>query len=226
MVDSNLRLGIFGGTFDPIHLGHIRIARIALQLASLNRVYFVTSANPPHKSEKTSANFLDRHAMVALALGGQGDLIPSSIEGERPGKSYSIDTLRYFRSYAGERGKLFFIIGLDAFLEITSWKEFERFPSLCSFLIFVRPGFKMAMLDRHPFKDHSWRTLAIEDASRLDESLCNGIFLIRGFSSTISSTEVRLRVRSGRSIKRYVPREVQEYIQKVGLYRSVLNGER
>ena len=225
MAESNLRLGIFGGTFDPIHLGHIRIAKIALKLASLNRVHFVTSVNPPHKSEKTCANFLDRHAMVALALNGQSHFIPSSIEADRPGKSYSIDTLRYFRYYAGERGKLFFIIGLDAFLEITSWKDFEQFPSLCSFLIFARPGFKMSMLSHRLFKDLSWRSLTVENFSTPDKPLDHGIYLVRGFSSSISSTEIRQRVLRGSSIGHCVPREVQVYIQKVGLYRSISIGE-
>ena len=108
MVEQNLRLGIFGGTFDPVHLGHLQIAKIALELASLDQVHFVTSVNPPHKSEKTHANFLDRHAMVALAVKGQKYFVPSSIEADRPGKSYSIDTIRHFSALCGNPGENIF----------------------------------------------------------------------------------------------------------------------
>ena len=88
-----MRLGLLGGTFDPIHLGHLELAKTALHVARLDAIHFVTSVNPPHKSEKTQANFLDRHAMVALALKGDSRLIPSSVEFDREGKSYSIDTV-------------------------------------------------------------------------------------------------------------------------------------
>ena len=220
MVELNLRLGIFGGTFDPVHLGHLQIAKIALQLATLDQVHFVTSVNPPHKSEKTHANFLDRHAMVALAVQGQKHFVPSSIEAGRPGKSYSIDTIHYFRRYAGATGKLFFIIGSDAFLEITSWKDYEQFPSLCNFLVFARPGFTTNELG-HPFyKNFSWRPLTRGHVSGRKGPLDHGMYLVRSYSSPISSTGIRQKVQQGRSIIRFVPKGVQEYIEKVGLYRS------
>jgi nicotinate-nucleotide adenylyltransferase len=220
MAEWNLRLGIFGGTFDPIHLGHLHLATIALELASLDQVHFVTSVNPPHKTEKTQANFLDRHAMVALALKGQKHFIPSSIEADRPGKSYSIDTVRHFGRYAGDKGELFFIIGLDAFLEITSWKDYEQFPSLCSFLVFARPGFKTNELG-HPFyKNFSWKPLMRGRVSGKKEPLSHGMYLVRSYSSLISSTGIRQKVQQGRTIIRFVPKGVQEYIDKVGLYRS------
>ena len=220
MVEQNLRLGIFGGTFDPVHRGHLQIAKIALQLATLDQVHFVTSVYPPHKSEKNHANFLDRHAMVALAVQGQKYFVPSSIEASRPGKSYSIDTIRYFRRYAGEKGELFFIIGSDAFLEITSWKDYEQFPSLCNFLVFARPGFTTNDLG-HPFyKNFSWRPLTRGHISGKKGPLDHGMYLVRSYSSPISSTGIRQKVQQGRSIIRFVPKGVQEYIEKVGLYRS------
>jgi nicotinate-nucleotide adenylyltransferase len=220
MAEWNLRLGIFGGTFDPVHLGHLHLATIALELASLDQVHFVTSVNPPHKTEKTRANFLDRHAMVALALKGQKHFIPSSIEADRPGKSYSIDTVRHFSRYAGDKGELFFIIGLDAFLEITSWKDYEQFPSLCSFLVFARPGFRANELG-HPFyKNFSWKPLTRGRVSGKKDPLSHGMYLVRSYSSPISSTGIRQKVQQGRSIIRFVPKGVQEYIDKVGLYRS------
>ncbi|MFN8008043.1 MAG: nicotinate-nucleotide adenylyltransferase [Terriglobia bacterium] len=220
MSEANLRLGILGGTFDPIHLGHLQIAEIALDLASLDEVHFVTSVHPPHKSEKTKANFLDRHAMVALALRKKKRFLPSSIEADRPGKSYSIDTLRYYRRIAGPKGELFFIIGLDAFLEIESWKEYEQFPGLCSFLVFARPGFRAEELSHAAFPSQvTWKFLDKKRKSLPSPSPGPGMYLVRRSTSGISSTDIRHRVRQGLSISRFVPTEVEDYIDKVGLYR-------
>ncbi len=218
MGELNLRLGIFGGTFDPVHRGHLQIAKIACELASLDQVHFVTSVNPPHKTAKTYANFLDRHAMVALALKGLQRFVPSSIEANRPGKSYSIDTLRYFKHYAGVKGEIFFIIGLDAFLEIESWKDYEQFPSLCSFLVFARPGFRAEKLGGEFFQQLSWKFLNRRHVLHKKDSLDHGMYLVRRNSSSISSTEIRQRAQRGLSITRLVPQGVQEYIEKVGLY--------
>ena len=220
MAELNLRLGIFGGTFDPIHHGHLHLATIARELASLDQVHFVTSVIPPHKSEKTHANFLDRHAMVALALRGQRHFVPSSIEADRVGKSYSIDTVRYFKRCAGVAGELFFIIGLDAFLEITSWKDYEQFPSLCSFLVFPRPGFRITELGRPVYQNYSWKPLMKGRISGKKKPLDRGIYLVRSFSSPISSTRIRQKIQQGHSIIRFVPKGVQEYIEKVRLYRN------
>ena len=104
-----MRLGLLGGTFDPIHLGHLELAKTALRVAQLDAIHFVTSVKPPHKSERTHANFLDRHAMVALALKGDSRLIPSSVEFDREGKSYSIDTVQQLKQLSGGNTEIFFL---------------------------------------------------------------------------------------------------------------------
>jgi nicotinate-nucleotide adenylyltransferase len=212
-----LRLGLLGGTFDPIHLGHLELAKAALQVARLDAIHFVTSVNPPHKSEKTQANFLDRHAMVALALRGDPRLIPSSVEFDREGKSYSIDTVLHLSQLSGSNTEIFFLIGLDAFVELPTWKEYDRFSELCSFLVFGRPGFPENLTQDLPETLRPKPIGSGEEAAVLAEAE-RGFFLLKDFINPLSSTEIRNAIRAGRSIREYVPRDVEEYILKTQLY--------
>jgi nicotinate-nucleotide adenylyltransferase len=213
-----LRLGLLGGTFDPIHLGHLELARTALHLARLDAIYFVTSVKPPHKSERTHANFLDRHAMVALALKGDSRLIPSSVEFDREGKSYSIDTVLQLKQLSGGSAEIFFLIGLDAFIELPTWKEYDRFSELCSFLVFGRPAYDPERLLRNlpealrpkPIGSGT-ATVALTESDR-------GFYLLKDFINPLSSTEIRHAIRAGRSIRESVPPDVEEYILKTKLY--------
>ena len=212
-----MRLGLLGGTFDPIHLGHLELAKTALHVARLDAIHFVTSVNPPHKSEKTQANFLDRHAMVALALNGDSRLIPSSVEFDREGKSYSIDTVLQLKHLSGGIAEIFFLIGLDAFIELPTWKEYHRFSELCSFIVFGRPGYPENLTQDLPEAlrpkpiGSGERTAMLTEADR-------GFFLLKDFSNPLSSTEIRSAIRAGRSICETVPPDVEEYILKTKLY--------
>ncbi|MCI0419146.1 MAG: nicotinate-nucleotide adenylyltransferase [Acidobacteria bacterium] len=215
-----MRLGLLGGTFDPIHLGHLELAETAIRVAQLNAIYFVTSVKPPHKSEKTHANFLDRHAMVALALKGDLKLIPSSLEFDREGKSYSIDTVLQLQQMAGGASEIFFLIGLDAFLELPTWKEYHRFPELCSFIVFARPGYDEERLTQD--LPDAFRPQPIGSGSRaaLVPRGAHGLFLLKDFANPISSTDIRRSVRAGSSIRPWVSVDVEEYILKTKLYLS------
>ena len=215
-----MRLGLLGGTFDPIHEGHLEMAETAIRVANLDAVYFVTSANPPHKSERTRANILDRHAMVALALSGNPKLVPSSLEYDRDGKSYSIDTVRRLLELAGCSSRLFFLIGLDAFLDLPTWKDYECFPELCSFLVFGRPAYDESDLARRLPEPFRLKVLDTQAQEVLAASSENGFFVLRDFSNSVSSTEIRERVRAGQSISDFVPPAVGEYIFKTRLYFS------
>jgi nicotinate-nucleotide adenylyltransferase len=215
-----MRVGILGGTFDPVHLGHLKLAQTARQMAGLNRVYFVTSVNPPHKSSCTQANFLDRHGMLALALAGQPELIPSSLEFDRAGRSYTIDTLRAFKQMFPSGTLFFFLIGIDAFLEIGSWKEYRLLPELCHFLVFSRPGFPREELgERLPagLINQVVPTLLTSEVKIFD---FQKIILAEGFECPISSTMIRARIQQGESVEDYVPPLVAEYLRKTGLYRQ------
>lgn len=215
-----MRIGLLGGTFDPVHDGHLAMADTALRLAHLNAVHFITSTDPPHKSQKTHANLLDRHAMVALALERKPQMIPSSVEYERAGKSYSIDTVRQFKESTGDSTKIFFLIGMDAFLDITSWKDYMLFPELCSFIVFARPGFpEEELTDRLPerFLD---AIFSVSPEDNFQERVGNKVYLLRRFSHEVSSTEIRNQVRLGGPIFQWVPSSVEEYIHKTGVYRD------
>jgi len=213
-----VRVGLLGGTFDPVHNGHLEVAETALRMARLDAVYFVTSIDPPHKNKKTLANFLDRHAMVALALACKPQLIPSSIEFERPGKSYSVDTVRHLKQCLGNSTKIFFLIGMDAFQDITSWKEYTVIPELCSFFIFARPGrVTKDLLGKLP-KVFLKKLFPVSRGSDFPETPENGFYLLEEFSNPISSTEIRHQVQVGRSISKWVPASVAEYIHKTKLY--------
>jgi nicotinate-nucleotide adenylyltransferase len=213
-----VRLGLFGGTFDPIHRGHLEMAQAALQMAHLDAVHFVTSVNPPHKSEQIQANFLDRHAMVALALARNPRLIPSSLEYDRAGKSYSIDTVLRFQKATGPSNQFFFLIGMDSFLDLPTWKEYRRFPELCSFLVFSRPGYDEKELDRRLPEEFRLKVFNPSARGHLTCAAQGGFFVVRDFANPISSTQIRERVRARQPIRNWVPPEVEEYISKTELY--------
>jgi len=213
-----LRIGLLGGTFDPIHNGHIQLAETALQLALLDAVYFVTSFDPPHKDRKSLANFADRHAMVALAVANNPRLVPSSMEYKRSGKSYSVDTVRELKNDLGTASKVFFLIGIDAFVEISGWKEHSVFPKLCSFIIFSRPAFpQRALVEKLP-DSFAKRLVPVSKESKFPDNDRNSFYLVENFSSSISSTEIRNDVRLGRPITKSVPTAVAQYIEKTKLY--------
>jgi nicotinate-nucleotide adenylyltransferase len=214
-----LRIGLLGGTFDPIHYGHLAMAETALRMAHLNAVYFVTSTNPPHKSQRAHANFLDRHAMVALALAQKPQMVPSSVEYGRAGKSYSIDTVRQFKQSAGNSTRIFFLIGMDAFLDITSWKDYMLFPKFCSFIVFARPGFPEEELTGRLPETFLDEIFPVSQEDNFQERAGNELYLLRRFSHEISSTVIRNQVRRGGPISQWVPSSVEEYIHKTGLYR-------
>ena len=212
------RVGLLGGTFDPVHNGHVELAETALRWARLDAVYFVTSFDPPHKNGKGLANFLDRHAMVALALVNKPRLIPSSMEYDRQGKSYSVDTVRQLKSMLGAASSIFFLIGIDAFLEIGSWKEYERLPLLCRFIIFSRPGFRCDDLLRRLPRAYAGKLCPVAKDSEFEEGEQTHDYLMEDFSNSIASTDVRNQVRLGKSIQAFVPDGVAEYIGKTKLY--------
>ena len=218
MNDRTVRVGLLGGTFDPIHRGHLQLAEVALRVAGLEQVYLVTSVRPPHKTRRTEANFLDRHAMVALAAMDHPRLVPSSLEHGREGKSYSVDTIQQLKQRLGGASEVFFILGIDTFLDIPSWKDFERLPRLCRFLVFARPGFDESQLTLR-IPDALLRSVClIDDRNPISlDSHCRS-YLYREFSNPVSSSEVRERIRRGQAVTEMLPPAVLEYIGKNRLY--------
>ena len=141
-----MRLGLLGGTFNPIHNGHLAIARQTRDALALDRVLFIPTNDPPHKPNQSLAPAQDRYEMVKLAIGSDPLLAISDVELRRSGKSYSIDTVRQLQQEYGPQTQLYFLIGLDAFLDFTSWHEPATLLTLCSFIIISRPGLSFQAL--------------------------------------------------------------------------------
>jgi nicotinate-nucleotide adenylyltransferase len=212
------RIGIVGGTFNPIHLGHLRSAEENREAYDLFRVIFVPSAEPPHKAGKI-IDARHRYRMVKRAVAANRSFTASDLEIERGGKSYTIDTLIHYREMVGDKGDIYFIIGLDAFKEIGSWMRFKELFEYAHFVVTDRPDaasknpkFTIPGEIKGAFKrggkDGFWthrsgNSLYFQDISALD----------------ISSTTVRKLIKEGRSISYLVPESVEKYIKKRGLYR-------
>ena len=217
---TSLRIGLLGGTFDPVHYGHLAMAEAAIRRFQLQAVYFVTAVNPPHKSHTTCANFLDRHAMVALALIHKPKMVPSSLEYGRSGKSYSIDTVRQLNREFENRAEIFFLMGMDAFLELPAWKDYRLLIRYCNFVVYPRPGSDGESVGNRLPRSLLKRVFQIPNGAPVAVHPGHRIYLIKDFSNRISSTEIRGRVRQGGSLERVVPKAVSEYIDRTRLYLS------
>jgi len=211
------RVGLFGGTFNPIHLGHLRGAEEIRESFGLEEVIFTPAAIPPHKEAEGIMDPLHRLEMVQRATLKNPWFSVSDIELKRPGKSYSIDTLRYFKEI--HQGSLFFILGGDAFFEIETWREYETLFSLCHFIVMTRPSSQKK-----------------GEAIELPEGLApffgydpviegwihvsgNHLYLKEITFLDISSTQVRELIEKGGSVRYLIPTEVEAYIEEKGLYR-------
>ncbi|NVM56776.1 MAG: nicotinate-nucleotide adenylyltransferase [Desulfobacterales bacterium] len=214
-----MRLGLFGGTFNPIHLGHLRAAVEVREAFNLDKVLLIPSAHPPHKNAEDIAEASDRLEMVRLAVEGVPFLEASDVELARPGPSYTIETLRNFQSHLGPESAVHFIVGLDAFSEITTWKSCRQLFATAHFIVMARPGSKLKNLENfiHTYisKDYQYdRTF-----NRYGHPRRCSIFCLNITHLDISATEIREWIKQGRSIRFLVPDSVDEFITKKGLYR-------
>jgi len=192
-----MKKGIMGGTFDPIHLGHLVTAEEVRDYFQLDEVVFVPSARPPHKIGQVITNPEHRYLMVVLATITNPYFRVSRIELERVGPSYAVDTLRYYREFWGSESEIYFITGADAFAQISSWNNPEELFRLCTFVAATRPGYKMVSME---------------------EKYRQKVKMIEVSALAIASSEIRRRVKKGESIKYLVPEAVENYIKKNGLY--------
>lgn len=188
-----MKLGIFGGTFDPIHFGHLRAAETAREAAGLDEVAFVPAARSPYKGDPVSPA-LDRFAMVTLATAGHHAFSPSDLELRREPPSYTVDTVRALRE-TRPQDQLFLIVGSDSVAELPGWRESAHILAECTVLAVSRPG-----------------------AAR-PSATSERVTWVEGPGLPVSATDVRARVRDGRSIRFLVPDPVADYIAKRGLYR-------
>jgi len=213
------RIGIFGGTFNPVHSGHVRAAAEVQARFAIDRVLFVPSFIPPHKETAEVASPRDRMAMVELALRRYRRLVASPIEIEAGGTSYSIVTLNKVGAlHPGAR--IFFILGADAFRDIETWREWRRVLEGCRFIVTTRPGSRLTEARDALAEEYRSGVLEVRPSIRLGEAVLEAfrIFLAPIDAVDVSSTEIRARVRSGRPLRGLVPVLVERYIREHGLY--------
>jgi nicotinate-nucleotide adenylyltransferase len=221
-----MRLGLLGGSFNPIHRCHLSIALFAQQHLHLDRILFIPTGDPPHKQPGTLASARHRYRMVELAIQDVPEFALTDMEIRRPGKSYSIDTVRAIQHEYGPDTMLFFVIGLDAFLDLPSWKEAETLLATCQFVVFSRPSVSFRGLAAIPFfQSIRPDTLAALDAAqkeRTDEVLSQGqtLTLLRLPPCDVSASEIRRLVQEGRPLANLLPAPVESYILREGLYRE------
>ena len=214
------RTGILGGTFDPVHEGHMAAADAACRALALDRVVLMPSHQPPHRPAEPAASAFHRFAMVSLATAARPDVVASDLELRRPGPSFTSDTLRDLHRSGFEASQLFFIIGTDAFAEIAAWHDYPAVLDLAHFVVIARPGRSFAALhDRLPSLVPRMRA-AGEDRNRLPDTGSCAIFLVDAATPDVSSTEIRDRAARRLSLAGLVAPEVERHIRKHGLYGS------
>ena len=212
-----MRIGIFGGSFNPIHFGHLRSAEEVCETQGLDQVLFVPSATPPHKGRGLLAEPEHRLAMVRLAVKGNPRFRVSTVEIERGGPSYSIDTLRTLRARMPAADFLF-IMGLDAFSEMATWKEYESIFPLCDLLVTSRPPFDEVPL-RASLPVAVRAQFCYRMASRtLEHRTGRRIIFQRITDLEVSASAIRHRLRRGLSIRYLLPAAVEQYIVRHNLY--------
>jgi len=197
-----------GGTFNPIHHGHLVTAQEALSQFKLDKVLFIPTGNPPHKEDDNVVSAEDRYIMTVIATSSNSNFFVSRMEVDRKGISYTIDTLRNLKKIYGEGSSLFFITGADAILEILTWKDTNEMVNLCRFIAATRPGYDLTRLEE--LKSKLFK-------SRVDAN--KRIFVMEIPALSISSTDIRRRVKTGRPIDYLLPEGASNYILKHGLYK-------
>ncbi len=217
-----MRLGVLGGTFDPVHNGHLAMARAAIRCALLDRVLMVPCARPPHKDRPDLTDGYSRFAMLVLALMDESSIDASTIELQRGGISYTADTLRLLTTER-PRMDLFLILGSDSFVELETWRSCPEILSLAALLVAPRRGIEGAALrDRAP---GLLRGELLPPGSLVPGAPQPGLpaaALVRMDPVEVSSTEIRSRLRGGRSVSGLVPAPVETYIRRQGIYGTTL----
>jgi nicotinate-nucleotide adenylyltransferase len=223
-----MNVGLLGGTFDPIHRGHLAVARAAQQRFDLGRILFVPAGAPPHKQKQPLTPYAHRYAMVALATSGEKGFAPSDIEsyeqlGGKP--SYSIDTVRRLKKQLKQSDRLFFIIGMDAFKEIATWRAPEELLKEVDFIVVSRPGYSLADIGAslpEILRPEAKVTRALKNQRAYGDIVLRGatLHLLPEVHEKISATQIRAAARTGRKLDALVGGAVAEYIRKTGLYKD------
>ena len=226
-----MNLALFGGTFDPIHRGHVVVACAAAAKFQLKQVRFVPADIPPHKQKTPITSYYHRYAMVSLALAGQKELVPSLLEapdldrdGGRRQPNYSIETVRRVKKTLGKSDQLYFLIGMDAFKDIAKWHRPEELLGECDFIIAARPGYSLADVASslpQKLRPEAAVTKLFRKTKMVGPLVLPGatLHMLPETHENISATQIRSALDRGGALKRLLPDAVAEYIHKERLYR-------
>jgi nicotinate-nucleotide adenylyltransferase len=237
-----MNIAFFGGTFDPIHRGHIALAQAARERFRLGRILFVPASLPPHKQKQPLTAFAHRYAMVVLATASEKTLVPSLLEAPpevaaasssiRKGTvvsmtppNYSIDTVRLIKGTLKKSDELFFLIGIDAFLDIAKWHQAEALFQECKFIVASRPGYFLADVANalpEKLRPAAHITKPFEKQPARGDLVLNGatVHLLDSVHQAISATAIREAVAAGKSLSKFVDPPVADYIKKMELYKN------
>ncbi len=224
-----MKIGVFGGAFNPVHMAHLITANEVAMRLNLDRVYFVVSARPPHKAHDTLIDFHHRLRMVELATESNENFYASGLEKERPGPSYAVDTMRYFRDRFG--AGVHFIAGQDAVEDIGTWRSAATLLKTCNLVVVSRPGFDTsALVDvLQSVLSLKYKNIKLETMGISEDGIVETIHVVGGLSRIhvvkvtpvdISSTQIRERLRNGNSIKYLVPEPVEMYLREEGILKT------
>ena len=234
-----MNIGLFGGTFDPVHRGHLALARAARERCKLSRIYFVPANVPPHKQLQPLSDFAHRYAMIALATAQEKDFVPSLLEAPPtvgasashkekvpPWKpNYTIDTVKRLKQTFKKSDRLFLLIGIDAFKDIAKWHQAEELFRECAFLVASRPGFSLAdVANALPagLRPRQEVTRPFHKQAATGDLILSGatLHLLGDVYQPISSTAIRQAAAAGKTLTRFVDPAVADYIKKTGLYKG------
>ena len=214
------RIGVMGGTFDPVHYGHLRIAQEAVDELGLDTVIFIPAASPPHKPGRTILPFNHRWRMLQLAVADNPCFTASDIENRLPGKSYSVITLRKLHEEIGGDLALYFFVGLDAFLELNTWWNFHELFRLARLVVLQRPGYLLEDVGGFLNRQVSPLFTSEPDSRLYRHPEFLPVHQLRNSCLGISSTRIRSLVAQRRSVRYLVPPEIMRYIHENGLYET------
>ncbi len=217
---SNRPIGILGGTFDPIHFGHLRLAEEMLELAGLERIRFIPSGTPPHR-DLPQVSAIHRSEMVKLAIADHPSFVLDEREVASSLPCYTVDTLRELRTELGDQQPICLLMGGDAFLQLHTWREWEQLLELAHIVVGYRPGYTLEERIHsatEALRDHYHRRLC--EAQAMATSPCGGIAELAMPKLEISATDIRRRVAEGRTIRYLLPTAVADYIHQHHLYTS------